>query len=237
MEEHVKQLLSLGREHFHKGELDEAEYLLKQVATKENGYADVFDMLGIIAHTRGDYTQAGYCFERALELNPLYTEARLNLMVTYNELGRYDDSRALAERVPQEPTSRPGDPFVRGKIANLHAETARAYQDAGMLTEAIIELEKAVALGPGFPDLRCRLARLHRDAGEPDMAVGQLRAAIDANPSYLEAYLQLAAVQLSTGHGASALPILREAKKLHPDDVRTDMYMRAAQASSSVSAS
>ena len=58
MDDHVKQLLLLGREHYQKREFDKAEYLLRQVVTETDRLADVFDMLGVIAHSRGDFVLA-----------------------------------------------------------------------------------------------------------------------------------------------------------------------------------
>ena len=45
MDDHVKQLLLLGREHYEKREFDKAEYLLKQVVAETDRFADVFERL------------------------------------------------------------------------------------------------------------------------------------------------------------------------------------------------
>src|SRR5687767_1416498 len=95
MDDHLKQLLLLGREHYQNREYDKAEYLLRQVIDKTDQYADVHHMLGVITHSRGDFGEAERHFERAVELNPNYTEAQLNLMVTYNDLGKYEEAREL----------------------------------------------------------------------------------------------------------------------------------------------
>src|SRR5512133_1427989 len=85
MDDHDRQLLLLGREHFEHGEYEKAEYLLRQVVNKADRFADVHHMLGIIAHHGGDFVKAESCFVRAIQINPNYTDAQLNLMVTYNE--------------------------------------------------------------------------------------------------------------------------------------------------------
>ena len=95
MDDHLKQLLLLGREHYQNKEYEKAEYLLHQVAEKLDQFADVHHMLGVITHSRGDFAEAERHFERAVHLNPNYTEAQLNLMVTYNDLGKYDEARKL----------------------------------------------------------------------------------------------------------------------------------------------
>ena len=93
--ERIKQLLLLGREHYAKRELDKAEQMLRQVLDEEDRYADVHDMLGVIAHSRGNFIQAERHFERALQINPAYTEAAINLAVTYNDRGKYEKAREV----------------------------------------------------------------------------------------------------------------------------------------------
>ncbi|HMJ15402.1 MAG TPA: tetratricopeptide repeat protein, partial [Polyangiaceae bacterium] len=114
MDDHLKQLLLLGREHYQKREFDKAEYLLRQVVAKTDRFADVYDMLGVIAHGRGDFALAERHFEKAVTLNPNYTEAQLNLMVTYNDLGKYDAARKIYTTIRSRGAagSVPADPFA-----------------------------------------------------------------------------------------------------------------------------
>ena len=65
MNERVKQLLVLGREHYGKREFEKAEQMLRMVLEEEDRYADVHDMLGVIAHSRGNFLVAERHFERA----------------------------------------------------------------------------------------------------------------------------------------------------------------------------
>ncbi len=232
MDDHTKQLLLLGREHFEKRELEKAEYLLKQVLEKTERFADVYDMLGVIAHGKGDFTTAEAYFERAVGLNPNYTEAQLNLMVTYNDLGKYDAAR----RIYSEIRSRGGagtsqmDPFAKGKIANMHAETSQAYQDIGMTPEAIGELEKAVALCPAFADLRTRLGVLYRDAGDVGRALEQFEEAKNANPKYVHARVMLGVLLLTSGAIDRAIGEWQEVLELDPENKSAQMYTRIAKA-------
>jgi len=228
MDDHQKQLLLLGREHYEKGEHDKAEYLLRQLVEQSSHFADVYDMLGVIAHTRGDFVEAEKLFNRAVELNPNYTEAQLNLMVTCNELGKYDRARKIYRQVRHKAGAAAGqtDPFARGKIANMHAATSQAYQDAGMASEAVLELEKAVLLCPSFADLRTKLAQLYRDAGDNGRAIAQLEAAKEANPRYLNARLMLGVLLLTTGERQRATKEFEAALEIEPENQRAEMYLR-----------
>jgi tetratricopeptide (TPR) repeat protein len=223
MDAHVKQLLLLGREHFQRGEYDKADYLLKQVVTSGDRFADVLDMLGVIAHLRGDYSQAELYFRRALELNPAYTEAQLNLLVTYTELGKYEAASELSSKLKGDA----GRTLASAKIANLHAATAQAYEDAGRPADAILELEKAVTLGPTFSDLRVRLARLLRETGDPKRAASELAKALENSPRYVTAHLELAMLHLSEGRRGAALEALEPVRRIDPDNRRARVYRRA----------
>ncbi|MCK5796617.1 MAG: tetratricopeptide repeat protein, partial [Deltaproteobacteria bacterium] len=86
MNDQTRHRLIKGREHYENHEFLQAEALLTQVVQDDNDFADVYNMLGVIYHDQGRFRQAQTSFERALEINPAYTEAALNLAVTYNEL-------------------------------------------------------------------------------------------------------------------------------------------------------
>src|SRR5258708_13041569 len=107
MDEHTKQLLLLGREHYERREIEKAEPMLRQVLEKEDRLADVHDMLGVICHTRGNFAQAERHFERALSINPAYTEAALNLAVTYNDPGKYEAAPQASPPLTAPPTAPP----------------------------------------------------------------------------------------------------------------------------------
>ena len=230
MDDHLKQLLLLGREHYQKREFDKAEYLLKQVVQQTDRFADVFDMLGVIAHAQGDFAQAEQYFEKAVSLNPNYTEAQLNLMVTYNDLGKYDSAREIYARIRgRSGSSGQADPFAMGRIANMHAEISQAYQDAGMPNEAVLELERAVALCPTFADLRTRLATLYRDLGHKDRAREQLEIAKQHNPNYVQARVLLGVSLLSAGEYEPAIGEF-EAVLAHDSEHKSaQMYLKIAR--------
>jgi tetratricopeptide (TPR) repeat protein len=232
MDEHTKQLLLLGREHYQKREFDKAEQLLRQVLETDDRLADVHDMLGVICHAQGNFAHAEQHFERALAINPSYTEAALNLAVTYNDRGKYEAARQVYARIKGTPHGNLAglDPFARGKIANMHAEVGQAYADAGLPREAIAEYEKAVGLCPQFADLRTRLGTLLREMNDLPRAREQYEAAVMARPGYVPARIQLGVTLLSLGESEAASEQWRKALELEPENVRAKMYLRMVAA-------
>ena len=228
MNERVKQLLVLGREHYGKREFEKAEQMLRMVLEEEDRYADVHDMLGVIAHSRGNFLVAERHFERALEINPAYTEAALNLAVTYNDRGKYEKAREVYSRIKVGPagTTAGLDPFARGKLANMHAEIAQAYHDAGLIREAVREYEKGVGLCPHFADLQTKLGTLLRELNDLVSARKAYEAAIQAKPNYVPARLQLGVVLLSLGEPSAAEEHWKHVISLEPENSQAKMYLR-----------
>jgi len=232
MDERTKQLLSLGREHYDKREFDRAEHYLRQVLERQDKkYADVYNMLGVIHHDRGRFEEAQGCFEEALSINPNYTEAALNLAVTYNDLGRYEEAKKIYKAALSRGEEAPGqlDPFVKGKIANLHAEVAQAYADAGMLSDAVHELRKAILLCPTFSDLRLKLANLYRQQGDLDAARFELDEAVAAKPRFVPAFVALGVVLLAQNRKDEAIAQWKKALEIDPEDKAAAMYLRMAE--------
>ena len=233
MKERVKQLLVLGREHYAKREFDKAEQMLRMVLEEEDRYADVHDMLGVIAHSRGNFLVAERHFERALELNPAYTEAALNLAVTYNDRGKYDKAREVYSRIKVGPmgTAQGLDPFARGKLANMHADLAQAYHDAGLPREAIREYERAVSLCPQFADLQVKLGTLFREVNDLPAARSRYEAALQAKPNYVPARLQLGVTLLALGDAAAAEEHWKQVIVVEPENSQAKMYLRMLERS------
>ncbi len=234
MDETSRRLLQRGREHYERREFDRARQCLRDVLERAEGggYADVHNMLGVIEHDRGHFEEARAHFEEALRINPHYTEAALNLAVTLNDLGAYEEAKRVYRAATTRETGSTDrlDPFVKGKIANLHAEVAVAYDDAGLPREAIEELSKAVRLRPSFADLRLRLANLYRRCGDLDAARVELEHAVEHRPDYAPARVALGVVCLEQGDPDEAQAQWEHAVRIDPEDRSARMYLRMVEA-------
>jgi tetratricopeptide (TPR) repeat protein len=196
MDADIKHNLTVGREFYAAGDYAKAEPHLLDVLKHHDGFADVHNMIGVIRYQRGQVEVARASFERALEINPRYNDAALNLAVAYNELGRYDEAKAVYTRAAGGDEKDPAqieklDSFVRGKIANLHSDLGQAYAAVGLLDRAATEYRKALDLCPTFVDIRVRLGTTMRDAGDVDGAIEELTAVRDTAPDYLPGRINL----------------------------------------------
>lgn len=227
MDERLKQILRIAREHYERREFDKAEPLLRGVLDELDKFADVYNMLGVMAHERRDFLEAERCFERALELNPGYTEAALSLTVTYNDLGKFDLARAVHERATGGPRPEGGmDPFVRGKIANMHADLGEVYAGFGMHDEGVREYARALDLCPDFVDLRVRLGNVYRDMGLFHAAIAEFEHAKRLKPEYLPARINLGVTLFSLDRKDDAIREWEAVLERDPENKNARLYLR-----------
>ena len=230
MDEQLKQAIALGREHYEKREYDKAERHLRKVIASGLAFADIHNMIGVISHDRGKLDEARDAFKRALEINPRYTEAALNLAVTYNDLGDYE----LAQQVYRGAIQRDArgvqevDPFAKGKIANLHAELAHAYLEVDMPNEAVQEYRSAIRLCPQFADIRVKLAEVYRQMGDLVAARYELEEAMRQRPDYGPSRAALGVLLLISGQRKEAMRVWEEALRRDPHNKAAEMYLRMA---------
>jgi len=228
MDDKLKQAIALGREHYQKRDYDRAERHLAEVIAAGLEFADVHNMMGVIHHDRGRLDAARESFQRALAINPAYTEAALNLAVTCNDVGDYEAAQEVYRTAVRKDFRghQAVDPFAKGKIANLHAEIAEAYEEVSMPNEAVAEYRSAIRLCPHFADIRVRLAELYRQMGDLVAARYELEEAILARPDYVPARVTLGVLLLMSGQRVQAIDAWREALKLDPGNKVAQMYLR-----------
>jgi tetratricopeptide (TPR) repeat protein len=166
--------------------------------------------------------------EEALRLNPGYTEAALNLAVTYNELGRYQEAKDVYHRMMATRKSAPADldPFVRGKIANMHADVGAAYEQAGLFEDAAREYERALDLCPSYLDIRTRLGSSLRAAGKFAEAERELKTVMGENSHLKGPRLQLGMTYYSAGRLGEARIEWERVLAMEPDNKVARLYLR-----------
>jgi tetratricopeptide (TPR) repeat protein len=231
MDDRLRQLMHLAREHYESREYDKAEPLLEQIVREHRGFADMFNMLGVIHHAASRFPQAEAAFKEALRINPRYTESALNLAVTLNDLGRYVEAREVYARAIETSRSEPRylDPFAKGKIANMHARIGDAYGGLGMLDDAAREYRKALDLCPGFVDIRTRLGSTLRDLGDKEAAVAEYQAVKQQQPKYIPARVNLGVTLYSMGRMDDARREWESVLSDEPANKSAKMYLEISK--------
>ena len=238
MDDAVRELVALGKDHFQRGDWSLAAGHLEQVVARGSAFADVHHMLGVCYHQLGEFDAAQRALERALDINPAYVEASLNLAILCNDLGQYDKGQRVyanaLERAKNGARAKSGDepldPFAAGKIANLHAAVGDAYLSALRSRDAAAEYRRALELSPAFVDLRLKLAAALREAGELEAATTELRRAVHDAPAYVPARIALGLACSAAGKVKDAVEQWEEVLRMDPAHRTAQLYLKLARA-------
>ncbi|MGD1075686.1 MAG: tetratricopeptide repeat protein [Thermodesulfovibrionales bacterium] len=227
MEKTVSELYQLGTELFDSGKYEEAEPILQEVIGLNPDYADVWDKLGIIAHLNGLLQAAAEHFEHAIRINPRYTEASLNLSITYNAMGEFQKAQDVFSIAAQiaHPTPSSIDPFALGKLANEHFKIGNIYLDLGMYDEAIEEYHRALRLRENASDIRTKLGIALRSKGRYEEALVHFVKAKEINPDYGQAWIQLGLTYYMKGLIGNAIEEWENALRQNPNLEEAKKYL------------
>jgi tetratricopeptide (TPR) repeat protein len=228
MNQHLNELYERGKQLFEEGKYSEAEPILINVISMNPKYADVYNKLGVISHLKGNLQEAVDYFERALELNPTYTEASLNLAITYNDMYEFKKSQEVFSLAAQiaHPTPTALDPFIAGKLANEHYKIGNLYLELGMNDEATEEYQKAIKLRPKLADVHTKLGIALRNKGLIDDAIAHFLKAKESNPNYGPAWIQLGLSYYMKGLIEAASEEWEQSLKYNPELLEAETYLK-----------
>ncbi len=182
------------------------ERALKLPANYPGTLPRAWNNLGIIAAREGRMDEAMGNFGRALEIDPDFVIALVNVGNAYRQQKRWDDAKSVLERAME---LSPDDAEANYGLGMLFAElndTDRAYD----------LLHKALALRPDYPEALNNLGVLYVRTNRRDEAEKSFEESIRVAPGYDQAYLNLARLYELEKETEKARAILLELLKQHP---------------------
>lgn len=227
MDNELRSLIEQGKIFFKNQNYKKAEACFKKTLGFKHDFADVYNYMGLISHEGGHYSEAIRAFEKALKINPRYTEALLNLSILYNDMGEYDRAKRLVKRSRDEAHKTPTaiDPFIRSKLANKHADVGDLYWGVGAYAQAVQEYKRALELGERYVDIRTKMAICLRELGKKAEALAELKLGLKDNPDFADAYTQLGVTLYSMGKKSEARKIWKSAAKKFSNNKTLKMYL------------
>ncbi len=229
MKERWQELYEMGKRAFNEKNYEEARTIFEKVIRAKDDCADVYNMLGVIYFIDNRYDDAIRAFRRALDINPFYIEASLNLSIVYNETGEFDKAQqayAAAKASSGRSTRTYLDPYVKGRLANKHAEIGDIYRELGLYYDAAREYNMALALRADLVDVKMRLGMVYRNMGDYKKSIAELREAKELNPKFLPARIQLGLTYYAMGDKDRAREEWSEVLKYNPNDRLVRMYLK-----------
>ncbi len=220
-------LVRAARERFEAGDPHGTIHLLVELVQSGQAFADAHNLMGLAYAMVGRREDALAELNEALRLNPRYVDAHLNRAIVLSDLGQSDAAAEAFTRAQElgavDHTGFPAP--VASQLANLHADLADAYVEAGSAKQAIAQLETAAQLRPEFADLRYRLARLYLEEGRHERARLELEGVVALRPRFADAWIALGMARYLLKDLPGARKAWEEARRLAPNDPRSGPYL------------
>ena len=205
--EEKSELLEIARERFRQNDYRTAEVLLQQVILLQKSNPEVFHMLGTIYYDQGKFNKAIKSFERALEIDPTFTDASVGLSIILNDLGRYQEGQKVFEDAQKLLDQRvsASDPYTSEKLAIKHEELGQMYFQCKRYKEALEQYLKALQLSTRTVEITMKVVECFEALEAPRKAVKQLRFLIRDYPHYVQAGIKLGKIYYNMGKVVEAL--------------------------------
>ncbi|MBK7584913.1 MAG: tetratricopeptide repeat protein [Myxococcales bacterium] len=162
---------------------------------------------GVEALETGDLETADARFALALEYNPRFVEALVNMGLVELQRGNFRRARQLL-----------------GRARRMNPDVAQPHHGLGVLAEreqrpdlAAKHYDEALRVDPGFAPARANLARLFFEAGNYEHARVQFKRLTEVAPEEPSGYVGLAETLLHLGRQAEAEAAVEVGVKRFPD--------------------
>lgn len=185
--------------HFYKKQYSEAIASLQtSVSMQPNGGA--YYVLGLSHYYRNEIEQAMNQFQKALDVNPSLTRARVHYAMALLSKKRVDDSIKELKKVLAQDND---DAFAHNVLGS-------AYLAKGNHEEGMAELNRALALDPSLADVHVKKGLLAMQHGKGQEAESELEAAVRIKPEAQDARRMLVLYHINNNQPAKAIEVLKK---------------------------
>jgi tetratricopeptide (TPR) repeat protein len=162
--------------------------------------------LGQLLFAKGQVEEALVHYRKAVELQPLSSEAHNNLASALRLTGRMDEALGHYRRALE----------LQPDLAMAHHNLGEVLLQKGQTEEGVAHLEKALALNPSDAAARNSLGLALAKQGQLEPAVKQFEAALQIRPDFAEAHHNLGSAFRQQGQLEKALAHYQKAAELRP---------------------
>jgi len=152
--------------------------------------------------------EASMEFQLAVEKDPYYVEAYMNLGKILGDLGEYKKARSAYREVMK----------INPKSAQPHILIGDLYRLEERRDDAIYEYKEASKIEPSNINIRNQLALLYSQKGEIIRAIDEYQRILTVEPDNLEAHRQLGYLLMSMGRNEEAIREFEWVLQVDPDD-------------------
>lgn len=209
----------LGLIYLTAGRYEEAEAHLFQAACLDAENHKIHYHLGEVAQAKKDAITAEFCFRKAIELNPNFTDAYIRLGITLLEEKRQDEALKLFEKAV----------YLDRKAVVGHYYLARISMERQDYKRALVQLHLVKSLKPDYALAYLMAADVFERIRDFRQAFVELKKVVSLGSANGEVYLRLGKNQLVLKNRENALSFFLEARSYDPSLVEAAYHAATIQ--------
>lgn len=237
----LNDLLKKAKDAFQRNDLKTANLLLNEVIEENPACTEGYFYLANIFHLRGELGKAIKAFQKVLELDPHHTDAAISLSVIYNDIGKYEEAKAIFDKANNQVknTQQQGlsDPHLNRKFSLKHYELAEMYSSYGRADESLFEYNKAVSLDPDNLEIRIKIAKAYTKKGFISKAFDELKRLKNEQPGYMPARIALGLLYYGNGNIIEAQAEWQNVLSREPSHAEATMYLNLSRSATETTVS
>lgn len=180
---HADSLHMLGMIAYERGAAEMALQLIgRAILAGGAGRAGCYSNMGTIFQAKGALAKAAICYEKAIAIDPMMAEVRLNLGLLQQLRGETEAALACYETATE----------LKPELAEAWSNLGNLRQQAGQMAKAEADFHRALALKPELAETHYNLGNLCEAQGRSKEAEQCYRAALKLKPKLAEAWGNLA---------------------------------------------
>ncbi len=190
------------------GNLSEAETIYRDLLQREPNHPILLQLCGLIAHQKGDNETAAHLIKQAIEINPTYYTAHVNLCIVLKALGRKDEAVTQYKKALN---------LYQGS-ADVHYDLALLLETMERRDEAVAYYQKALEIQPNHLKAHIHLANIFYTANLYDAAIVCFRNALTINPEQSDLQIRLGNTLFELRHLDEAVDCFRKVLTHEPEN-------------------
>lgn len=229
----LSDLMRKAKDAFQKNDLKTAALFFNEIIDSDPNATEAYFYMANIFHMRGELGKAVRGFNRVLELDPHHTDASISLSVILNDIGKYEEAKAVFDKANQHiklsPQQGLAEPHVNKKFSLKHYEIAEMYASYQRWDEALFEYNKAAGLDPDNLEIRIKVAKLYSKKGFVSKAFEELKRLKTEHPHYVPARMALGLLYYGNGNIIEAQSEWQNVIAREPNHSEAQMYLQLSR--------
>ena len=197
------------------GEPEEAKNYLQDLTKQARDFIGAWVLQARLAQSQKKYDEVAALLQNVFSRDPDNIEGRV---VQAQALIGKGDIRQGTELLERADKSFENNPLIKYQLA-------LAYLQGKNNTQAINELEQAIAIAPKYVDAIVLLAQLRLRTGDPQSAIAPLESALRLKPDVMQVRTLLADAYQTVGRSDDAAALIREQIKKTPQDSQSYLIL------------